>query len=268
MTDADGDTANLTFQVYTTNADGTPKAQVDLDGTGAYGVLVSPFVASGSLAKVAVPYGLLKPGVLYTFRTSAFDGSLYETTWSPWANFRIDPYVQFPAPQTASTIDTTAQTVNEITRTDPGPVALTGLKASGKQQSCSTVDTQGHKLCVQITPPSKGSEEPAPSQRAGAAATSVDLVDWCGSEDVGKDYINRTDACLKNIGSATLIFLDADPELPAVAVSSSSPARVRRSRRPARRDARPRRRSRADRRLPPRGSREVSDLVFPCAQWN
>ncbi|MFG2306942.1 hypothetical protein [Actinacidiphila glaucinigra] len=131
VTDADGDTANLTFQVYTTNADGTPKAQVDLDGSGQYGVLVSPFVASGSTAKVTVPYGILKPGVLYKFRTSAFDGSLYETTWSPWADFRIEPYVKFPAPQTSSTIDSTAQEIHAITRTDPGP-ALPAFSESGE----------------------------------------------------------------------------------------------------------------------------------------
>ena len=69
-TDADGDTANLTFQVYTTNVDATPKAQVDLDGSGQHGVLVSPYVASGGTAQVTVPYGKLKPGVLYKFRTS------------------------------------------------------------------------------------------------------------------------------------------------------------------------------------------------------
>ncbi|MFI9748259.1 hypothetical protein [Streptomyces sp. NPDC052494] len=119
VTDADGGTANLTFQVYTTNADGTPKAQVDLDGSGQYGVLVSPFVASGSTAKVTVPYGKLKPGVLYKFRTSAYDGSLYETDWSLWADFRIDPYMKFPAPRTSSTIDPLARTDSEVTRTDP-----------------------------------------------------------------------------------------------------------------------------------------------------
>lgn len=63
VTDADGDTSTLTFQVYTLNANGTPKAQVDLDGSGEHGVLVSSYVASGGTAKV--PYGKLKPGVLY-----------------------------------------------------------------------------------------------------------------------------------------------------------------------------------------------------------
>ncbi|MER5738891.1 hypothetical protein ABT117_24840 [Streptomyces sp. NPDC002262] len=218
VTDADGDTANLTFQVYTTNADGTPKAQVDLDGSGQYGVLVSPYVASGSTAKVTVPYGKLKPGVLYKFRTSAFDGSLYETNWSAWADFRIDPYMKFPAPQTASTIDPLAQTEIEVTRTDPGAVALAGLRASG-ERSCSTVDAKGRKLCIEITPPSKQSKEPAASSRAGLAEP-VDLVAWCGSKPLGKDYMSRSEACLKDIGTATLIFLDADPQLPALGLAT------------------------------------------------
>ncbi|MEU0413602.1 hypothetical protein ABZ307_38230 [Streptomyces griseorubiginosus] len=57
VTDGDGDTANLTFQVYTTDASGNPKAQVNLTDpdTGkpaAYGVVVSNFVTSGGTAKV------------------------------------------------------------------------------------------------------------------------------------------------------------------------------------------------------------------------
>ncbi|MFD6369555.1 hypothetical protein ACFWGM_21110, partial [Streptomyces roseolus] len=239
VTDADGDTANLTFQVYTTNADGTPKAQVDLDGTGQHGVLVSPFVASGGTAKVTVPYGKLKPGVLYKFRTSAFDGSLYETVWSPWADFRIEPYVKFPAPQTTSTIDPTAQEIYEFTRTDPGP-ALPTMTASGtvkrqatQKRTCGKADADGRQLCIELSPPTaasqarakeraeklrkaeetkarKAGKSPAAAARDAAAAPLVELVDWCWDKPVGKDYMSRSEACLKNIGSATIVFLDAD----------------------------------------------------------
>lgn len=101
-----------------------------LDGSGPNGVLVSPYVASGGLAKGAVSYGFLKPGVLYALHSSAYDGSKHETTWSPWAYLRIDPYMTFPAPQTSSTIDTTAPENIEFTRTDPGP-ALPTLDANG-----------------------------------------------------------------------------------------------------------------------------------------
>ncbi|MFI0928620.1 hypothetical protein ACH4TP_32635 [Streptomyces sp. NPDC021012] len=184
VTDADGDTANLTFQVYTTNADGTPKAQVDLDGTGQYGVLTSPYVASGSTGKATVPYGKLRPGVLYEFRTSAFAGSLYGTNWSPWADFRIDPYMKSPAPQTTSTIDPPTQADIEVTRTSPGAVAPTGLKATG-ERPCSTVDAKGRKLRIEITPASEQSKEPAASPRAGLVEP-VDLVSWCPGAEASR----------------------------------------------------------------------------------
>lgn len=61
VTDADGDKANVTFEVYTANADGTPGTKVKLTDANTYGVLVSPFVASGSTAQVQVEYGRLKP---------------------------------------------------------------------------------------------------------------------------------------------------------------------------------------------------------------
>ncbi len=241
VTDADGDTANLTFQVYTTNADGTPKAQVDLDGSGQHGVLVSPYVASGGTAKVTVPYGILKPGVLYKFRTSAYDGSLYETTWSPWADFRIEPYVKFPAAQTTSTIDPTAQEIDEFTRTDPGP-ALPAFAANGavkreatQKRTCGGQDAKGRKLCIELSPPTaeskarakkraealrkaeeakarKAGKSPAAAAAVAADAPAVELVDWCYDKPVGKDYMTRGEACLKNIGSGTLVFVDADKD--------------------------------------------------------
>lgn len=235
VTDADGDTANLTFQVYTTNADGTPKAQVDLDGSGQYGVLVSPYVASGGTAKVTVPYGILKPGVLYKFRTSAYDGSLYETNWSPWADFRIEPYMKFPAAQTSSAIDPTVQAIQEFTRSDPGP-ALPTFAANGavkreatQRRTCGKQDLQGRKLCIDLSPPTAESKARAKKRAealhdtaeakarktgtpptAVAVAPAVELVDWCYDKPAGKDYMTRTEACLKNIGSGNLIFIDAD----------------------------------------------------------
>ncbi|WP_421111116.1 hypothetical protein [Streptomyces sp. NEAU-S77] len=246
VTDADGDTANQTFQVYTTNADGTPKVAVDLDGSGPNGVLVSPYVASGATAKVTVPYGILKPGVLYTFRTSAYDGSLYETTWSPWSNFKITPYMSFPAPQTSSAIDPVAQSEVEFKRSDPG-LALPGAAATrldggdreaakkgerpqispnlvsdakpGTRQSCSKVDDKGHKLCVELNPPDKNDKK-SPYLASTTVAPSSELVGWCYDKPSGKDYMNRTDACMKSIGSATLIFTDTDPEKPALGTAT------------------------------------------------
>ncbi|WP_327406940.1 hypothetical protein OG194_47410 [Streptomyces sp. NBC_01288] len=239
VTDADGDTSTETFQVYTTNADGTPKAAIDLDGSGPNGVLVSPYVASGGLAKVTVSYGVLKPGVLYAFRTSAFDGSLYETTWSPWAYFRIDPYMKFPAPQTSSTIDPVAQENIAFTRTDPGP-ALPTLDTHGavkreatQPRTCGKADAEGRKICIELSPPTaeskaraekrtaalreatmakarKAGKSSAEAAAVAADAPLADLVPWCSDEPVGTDYLNRTDACMKSIGSGTLVFVDSE----------------------------------------------------------
>ncbi|MFJ8827652.1 hypothetical protein ACIREE_38660 [Streptomyces sp. NPDC102467] len=91
VSDADGDKSTETFEVWTTDASGNAKNKVKLVDDD-YGVLVSPAVASGSTAEVTVPAGKLKPDVTYTFHTSAFDGHLYETTWSPWAKFLIGAY--------------------------------------------------------------------------------------------------------------------------------------------------------------------------------
>ncbi|MFF8646441.1 hypothetical protein [Streptomyces sp. NPDC015345] len=41
---------------------------------------------------------LLKPNVDYLFRTSAYDGGLYETEWSPWARMRIELPVDLTLP--------------------------------------------------------------------------------------------------------------------------------------------------------------------------
>lgn len=232
VTDPDGDDANLTFEVWTTDAAGKPKTQVNLTDENPYGVLVSDMVASGKAAQVTVDYGRLKPGVTYTFRTSAYDGSLYETEWSPWANFKINPYVTFPAPQASSTIDSLAQKAREVTRTMPGSVAAAQrarLKAEGKddaaakvtpKRSCSQADAQGRKLCIEITPPTKESKQRAAAANAAAAdSTNPNLVDWCGSQTPGKDYMTRTEVCLKNLGTATLIFVDAE-DMPAFGIAT------------------------------------------------
>ncbi|MFF4229724.1 hypothetical protein [Streptomyces sp. NPDC001820] len=190
VTDADGDKSNLTFEMWTTDANGKPKNQVKLTDANPYGTLVSPYVASGKTAQVPVEYGKLKPGVTYTFHTSAYDGSLYETTWSPWANFRIDPYVTFPAPQASSMIDQVAQKIIEFTRTDPGPALPTlrkngtTLKAPTQKRTCGKADAQGHKLCIELNPPSKKAKNalraPVP------VGPAVELVDWCYDKPSGK----------------------------------------------------------------------------------
>lgn len=112
--------------------DGTPGTKVKLTGANPYGVLVSPYVASGGTASVKVDYGRLKPRTTYLVHTNAYDGSLYETAWSPWAKFRIEPYVTFPSAPT-SYVDSTAQTTVEFTHTDPdGSATATSSTATAK----------------------------------------------------------------------------------------------------------------------------------------
>ncbi|MFI9149822.1 DNRLRE domain-containing protein [Streptomyces sp. NPDC053367] len=77
--DTDGDKVTGTFQIYD-NATGTQVGDV----------LVSPFVASGQPASVAVPAGLLTEGRTYKFRTSPYDGTHYNTGWSAWKTFTVD----------------------------------------------------------------------------------------------------------------------------------------------------------------------------------
>ncbi len=41
----------------------------------------------------------------------------------------------------------------------------------------------------------------------------MELVGWCYDKPVGKDYMTRGEACLKNIGSADLVFVDTGREV-------------------------------------------------------
>ncbi|MEU6772542.1 hypothetical protein [Streptomyces sp. NPDC046759] len=221
VSDPDGDKANLTFQVYTAKPDGTPDKPVKLTDDNQWGVLVSPYVASGKTAQVQVDYGRLKPGINYLFRTNAYDGSLYEQGWSAWEPFHILPYLSFPAPQASSTVDETTQQNTTFTRTDPGP-ALPTLRADGtiaeqptRKRSCGAPDAQGHRLCIELNPPKQTTRLKAAPHRP-AAAPKAELVDWCYGAPTGQDYMNRQEACLKSIGTGKLIFTDTDPDKPAI----------------------------------------------------
>lgn len=270
VTDADGDKSTLTFEVWTAKADGTPDKKVKLTDANPYGVLVSPYTASGATAKMQVDYGILKPRTDYLFHTNAFDGSLYETTWSPWAKFRIEPYVMFPSGMTDAPIDSTEQQTIEFTRTDPDGSATPSAAAPAAKsatpsapasaeeepklsdfdrQDCSKVDGSGRTVCFTLSKADapKEPEAPAPGKSrktavdldgddgapaarkaakgaAGAAAAAgtpggneaVDLVKWCTDAPEGKDYMNRTEACLKTLGEGELWFFDADPKKPAI----------------------------------------------------
>ncbi|WP_369206476.1 hypothetical protein [Streptomyces sp. PU-14G] len=213
VTDPDGDDANLTFQVSETDSNGKPTDDVSINDGNKDGVRVSEMVPSGTTAKVEVEYGYLKPGVNYAFRTSAYDGGLYETEWSKWERFRIDPYVTFPEPQTSSSIDSTKQEPRQTVRTDPGTVL--GARQT-KEQTCSKVDAQGNKVCMSFTPASKQDRKALKSPRASA---SGDLVPWCMDKPLGEDHMTRTEACLRGAGNANIVFLSSDPDDPPLGVA-------------------------------------------------
>ncbi|MFG3134538.1 hypothetical protein ACGFZU_43560 [Streptomyces tendae] len=164
VTDAGGDKTTLTFEVWTVSADGTPATKVKLTDDNPYGVKVSPYVASGSLASVKIDYGVLKSRTQYMFHTNAFDGSLYETTWSPWTKFSIEPYATFPV----------AQTTVESTRTDPdGSATAAPLSATPEptlsdfaEDDCSKPDPQDRRVCFTLGKRHQGQGEAAQDAQA------------------------------------------------------------------------------------------------------
>lgn len=228
--DADGGTAALIFEVWTFESVNTPGRKIDLDGAGTTGRLVSPFVPVGSNAEVTVDYGILgKADNHYLMRTQAYDGTLYEDGWSPWIAFYVQPYLWTAkgAVANAPAVDCTKlQDIQQFTRSNPGAalplMAKSGVeKPAEKEQTCGTADAKGRKLCIELKPPTKESEERAKERRAAvreqliaeerkkgksaeaataavAAAPAVDLVDWCSTQAVGHDYMTRDSACLKS----------------------------------------------------------------------
>ncbi|WP_146075298.1 hypothetical protein [Streptomyces sp. Ru71] len=206
MTDADGDKADLSFQVYTTDASGNPKDQVQLTDpdTGkpaAYGVLVSDYVTSGGWANVTIRYGDLKPNTTYAFRTSAYDGSLYETTWSSWAKFHtrgraVDIKLPEPNKDAAALNQDNFQEPQKIAQPSivsvPPATPPTGLSASSGW-NCGKVNTKtGIQPCSRIVPGvSKSARQSLLKQ---ATSGLPHLVDWC--ETYTDSHIKRYEACI------------------------------------------------------------------------
>ncbi len=203
VTDPDGDKADLTFAVYTTDAFGNPDKQVMIKDE-PYGVLVSGYVNSGGTAKVTVPDGNLKPGTTYAFRTSAYDGSLYETEWSPWAKFKtrgraVD--IKLPEP------DKNALVLNEDDFQEPQKIAQpamavvpptvppTGLRAASGW-NCGKVNSKTDiQPCSRIVP---GVSKKARQSLIKQASSGLPhLVDWC--ETYADSHIKRYEACISGV---------------------------------------------------------------------
>lgn len=206
VTDADGDKADLTFQVYTTDASGNPKTQVQLTDpdTGkpaAYGVVVSDFVTSGGTASVTLRYGDLKPNTTYAFRTSAYDGTLYETQWSSWAKFHtrsraVDIKLPEPnkdAPAVNQDDFQEPQRIPQPTMT-PAPPAEPpiGLR-SQSGWNCGAVNSKtGIQPCSRIVPSLSKSARQSLAEQTSSGLPH--LVDWC--ETYTNTHIKRYEACI------------------------------------------------------------------------
>ena len=204
VTDPDGDTADLTFEVYSVDADGNPKAQVPISD-GQYGVMVSDFVASGDTAQVTVPYGKLKPGTTYAFHTSAYDGGLYETEWSPWATFRIRDRavdITLPAPNKdapAPDFDTSWQPVPGWGSVETSQLA--GAKEQHRHCQPAGSDSQ---LCITSSPATKADvrkAEESQSHLNSIQAAAPPLNDTCEVGSTQGEYLSiftRDAACMYN----------------------------------------------------------------------
>ncbi|MYS95621.1 MULTISPECIES: hypothetical protein [Streptomyces] len=139
------------------------------------------------------------------------------------------------------------QTTVEFTRTDPdGSATITPPSATSEptlsdfaKDDCSKPDKQDRRVCFTLDQSNKDkakrSKAPRPGKTretkqtftdASAEAAegsptpggndAVDLVDWCTNAADGLDYMNRTEACLKDLGEGELYFFDSDPQKPGI----------------------------------------------------
>ncbi|MGW6456850.1 hypothetical protein ACWF94_13160 [Streptomyces sp. NPDC055078] len=178
--------------MWTADVGGTPKAKVKLTDANPYGVLVSPFARVGTDATVTVESGRLTPGVNYVLRTSAYDGSMYETSWSPWGMFRIELPVDLALPAPVYTAPqpgfTTEPDSRQTKPKQPGPLARSTYKA---EKQCGPKDKAGRQACI----------APTPAEPAKPRGTRD--VGWCGPGTMGA-YADRYKQCDKRPCSPSL----------------------------------------------------------------
>ncbi|GAA0977302.1 hypothetical protein GCM10009551_013690 [Nocardiopsis tropica] len=192
VTDGDDDEANLTFEVWEADSNGNPDTKVSISDS-QFGVLVSDFVESGSVASVTVGPGKLEANVDYLFRTSAYDGSLYETDWSGWEPFRVELPVDLTLPNPVSESPDPswfdAAPVGEHTK-PLGADTTRSLGSTGTEQ-CGPVNDKG-QVCLgpMLTelPDTEAAElaDPLNSEDLSAQA-EVDIpeAEWCDTLDMG-----------------------------------------------------------------------------------
>ncbi|MCQ6251298.1 hypothetical protein [Streptomyces malaysiensis] len=158
-------------------------------------------VASGKPAEVTVDAKWLAPGKTYAFHTSAYDGTLYETDWSPWATFHIrDRVVDIKLPEPdkdAAAVGLDAyQEPQKAQREYDDPNARSGRPASG--ENCS--DAGDNKvLCAEVGEVGDLTKKQQVSveNRLRSTRDAADLVKWCSDVSSGTDWFKRTEACMK-----------------------------------------------------------------------
>lgn len=204
VTDPDGDRPTLTFEVWTTDANGQPKTKVQLRDDkhpNSHGVLVSDPVASGGTAERTVKYGDLDPGQTYMFHTNAYDGSLYEIPWSEWATFTIRPMavnIHLPEP------DRSFPALDQDTHQEPLQIAQPNMQVvpptipplprqlKGKGWQCGELPKQsGIQPCARLVPNDGKEVRDALKKEARASAH---LLDWCATYTDSR--IKRFEACI------------------------------------------------------------------------
>ncbi|MEU5915232.1 hypothetical protein [Streptomyces sp. NPDC047141] len=186
VTDADGDTSTLTFEVWTADAAGKPLKKVSI-ADNEWGVIVSPYVASATTVTADVPVGKLALNTNYVFHTSAFDGSLYETSWSPWARFRIELPVDLtlPTPDYGAPDPTSLNTPPDYLQTKPLVVGGTPLSAPSSRQAaeqCGEADADGRQVCFGASTPVAQGKAPGSGAKSVGAAAATAGVEWCNTD--------------------------------------------------------------------------------------
>ncbi|TDD79623.1 hypothetical protein [Actinomadura rubrisoli] len=102
-----------------------------------------------------MPSGKLKLGVTYIFHTSAYDGSLYETSWSPWARFRFTRTLDLTLPNPNEAAPNPDQSAQPYTNTmappspwKPAPSPnRAGSTPPGLFETHCTTSSGGVKVC-------------------------------------------------------------------------------------------------------------------------
>lgn len=208
VTAANGGEANLTFEVWEADSNGSPGTKVNISDS-QFGVKVSEFVESGSVASVKVDPGWLDPNVDYLFRTSAYDGSLYETDWSGWAPFRVELPVDLTLPDpdfnspNPSWFD--VDPVSEQTK-PLGADSASSLEATSAEQ-CGPVDDKG-QVCLgpMLTEMPDGKTEntnDALSSEELREKSALDLpeAEWCDTLELGilSDRFTQCDRRIRQV---------------------------------------------------------------------